>query len=269
MRESTAEANGAARGRPTGPSLDSPGSAGALIDSVATDGAARGGSLLDLQGTVFDDRFRVEERIAEGGFAVVYKAWQVALDRRVALKVLKTPRSHDEPARAEFREKFAAEAKTIARLRHPHIVDVYDFSVSTLPSGELAPWMALEWLDGETLAVHLGRRRGGGQRGTDPREAVEFLRPVIEALAHAHRQGIVHRDIKPANIMVTRDGARAVAARAGLRHRQDHGRRPVAEHREHPDGQRTGVLARLRRARAGDVLAHRALDRRARAGARS
>jgi len=170
---------------------------------VGTDGATPRSSLLELEGTVFDGRFRIEERIAEGGFAVVYKAWQVALDRRVALKVLKTPRGHDEVKRAEFREKFAAEAKTIARLRHPHIVDVYDFSVSTLPSGELAPWMALEWLEGETLAVHLGRRRRAGERGRDPLEAVDLLRPVMLALAHAHGQGIVHRDVKPSNIMVT------------------------------------------------------------------
>jgi len=171
--------------------------------SLATDGAASRGSLPDLQGIVFDGRFRVEERIAEGGFAVVYKAWQVALDRRVALKVLKAPRNQDELGQAAFREKFAAEARTIAKLRHPHIVDVHDFSVSALPSGELAPWMALGWLEGETLAKRLGRRRDAGERGMDPREAVAFLRPVLQALAHAHAQGIVHRDIKPSNIMVT------------------------------------------------------------------
>ena len=152
---------------------------------------------------IFDGRFRIEERIAEGGFAVVYKACQVALDRRVALKILKSRRGHDDAARAEFRETFAAEARTIARLRHPHIVDVYDFSVSALPSGELAAWMALEWLEGETLAMHLARRRAAGQRGRAPIDAFEFVRPVLQALAHAHKQAIVHRDIKPANIMVT------------------------------------------------------------------
>jgi tRNA A-37 threonylcarbamoyl transferase component Bud32 len=202
MRESAAEANGRLRRAILG-RLDSRGS-GALSSIVATtDGAASRGSLPALEGAVFDGRFRIEERIAEGGFAVVYRAWQVALDRRVALKVLKAPRGHDEAARAEFRDKFAAEARTIARLRHPHIVDVYDYSMATLPTGELAPWMALEWLGGETLAVHLGRRRTAGERGRDPRQAVEFLRPVLQALAHAHDQGIVHRDIKPSNIMVT------------------------------------------------------------------
>jgi eukaryotic-like serine/threonine-protein kinase len=169
---------------------------------VTTDGLIASESLLDLSGAVFAGRFRVDERIAEGGFAVVYKAWQLALERRVALKVLKARPNHDPSARAEFRERFATEAKTMARLCHPDIVDVYDFSVATLASGELAPWMALEWLDGETLAAQLARRRRAGLRGREPWEALELMRPVLRALAHAHAQGIAHRDIKPANLMV-------------------------------------------------------------------
>jgi serine/threonine protein kinase len=169
---------------------------------VATSGAPISEDGDVLTGTVFEGRFRIEERIAEGGFAVVYKAVQVALDRRVALKVLKMPRFHDPAALVEFRYKFAEEARTIARIRHPHIVDVYDFSVSTLGSGELAPWMALEWLEGETLASFLKKHRDAGVKGLPAAEAVDLLRPVVEALAHAHSKGIVHRDIKPANIMV-------------------------------------------------------------------
>ena len=174
-----------------------------LYQAVATDGAALRSSLFDLAGSVFDGRFRIEERIAEGGFAVVYRAWQLALERRVALKILKAPSQQDATARAEFREKFANEAKTIARLRHPDIVDVYDFSVATLASGELAPWMALEWLEGETLAGELARRSRAGLRGREPDEAFELLRPLLRALAHAHEQGVVHRDVKPSNIMLT------------------------------------------------------------------
>jgi serine/threonine-protein kinase len=171
---------------------------------VVTNGASRPGDGSHLSGIVFDGRFRIEEWIAEGGFSYVYKAVQVALDRRVALKVLKLPRFDDEAGRTEFRERFAAEARTIARIRHPHIVDVYDFSVSTLGSGELAPWMALEWLEGETLAGLLKRRRDAGEKGMLPAEALDLLRPAVEALAHAHGQGVVHRDVKPANIMVAR-----------------------------------------------------------------
>jgi len=155
-----------------------------------------------LLGTLVSGRFRVDEQIAEGGFAVVYRAAQLTLDRPVALKVLKTPAGYDDAARAEFRAKFEAEAKTIARLKHPDMVDVYDFGVSVLPSGELSPWMALEWVEGETLETRIERMRGEGRR-LEPREALELLRPAIQALAFAHRQGIVHRDVKPANIMIT------------------------------------------------------------------
>jgi eukaryotic-like serine/threonine-protein kinase len=177
--------------------------------SVTTGHAARRDDILALGGTTFDGRFQVDRFIAEGGFAVVYKAFQSALDRWVALKVLKSPRGGDDRARSEFRDKFAVEAKTIAKLSHPNIVDVYDFSVATLPDGELAAWMALEWLDGETLAKRLRQRREAGQQGMPPLAAVELLRPALEALAHAHRSGVVHRDVKPANIMVP-DDARGV-----------------------------------------------------------
>ena len=69
-----------------------------------------------------------------------------------------------------------------------------------MPPGEPAPWMALEWLEGETLEHELDRRRGTG--GRNVAQAVALLRPVIEAVAYAHKRGVVHRDIKPANIMI-------------------------------------------------------------------
>src|SRR6185436_19531839 len=99
-----------------------------MVDAAARDDG------FHLLTTVLADRFRVDALIAEGGFAVVYRACQEALDRRVAIKVLKTPAGYDQAACAEFRERFAAEARTIARLKHPHIVDVYDFAISALPS---------------------------------------------------------------------------------------------------------------------------------------
>jgi len=165
-------------------------------------GAAAREDVFRLLASILADRYRVDAQIAEGGFAVVYQACQVALDRRVALKVLKTPVGYDDAAREEFCERFAAEARTIARLKHPSIVDVYDFAVSPMPSGGLAPWMALEWVDGASLEAWLARRRRDGQAVLEPREAVDLLRPALQALAFAHRQGVVHRDVKPANIMV-------------------------------------------------------------------
>jgi len=153
-----------------------------------------------LAGTTLAGRYRIERRVAEGGFAVVYRAVQIALERPIALKVLKTPPSLGDAARARFEQRFATEARTIAKLRQPYIVDVYDYGVSAMPSGESAPWMALEWLEGETLEHELDRRRGGGGRSVA--ETAALLRPVIEAVAYAHRRGVVHRDIKPANLMI-------------------------------------------------------------------
>jgi len=153
-----------------------------------------------LAGETLAGRYRIERQVAEGGFAVVYRAVQIALERPIALKVLKTPPGLGEAARARFEQRFATEARTIAKLRHPYIVDVYDYGVAAMPSGESAPWMALEWLEGETLEHELDARRGAG--GRTVAETAALLRPVIEAVAYAHRRGVVHRDIKPANLMI-------------------------------------------------------------------
>src|SRR5687767_13638465 len=91
---------------------------------MMTQGAAPVVDRFGLVGTTLEGRFRVERQIAEGGFGVVYYGTQTALDRPVAIKVLKTPEAFDESGARQFHEKFAAEAKTIARINHPHIVDV-------------------------------------------------------------------------------------------------------------------------------------------------
>ena len=152
-----------------------------------------------LAGALLDGRFHIEREVAEGGFGVVYFATQVALDRPVAIKVLKTPAGFDDAAKIQFRDRFASEAKTIARIRHPHIVDVYDFGVSQMPCGRDRA------LDGPRVAAGAdargaaaGRRGRGGQ---SPAEVLAVFRPILQAFAFAHKQGIAHRDIKPANIM--------------------------------------------------------------------
>lgn len=120
--------------------------AGMAFDSPRMTEPRAGPDPFRLSGTTLDGRFHVAREIAEGGFGVVYYAIQIALDRPVALKVLKSLTGMNDTARDHFHEKFAAEARTIARIRHPNIVDVYDFGISRMPSGELAPWMALEWI---------------------------------------------------------------------------------------------------------------------------
>jgi len=153
-----------------------------------------------LVGTTLDTRFVVTHVVAEGGFGIVYHAHQAALERPVAVKVLKTPVELGGAAREQFLGAFAAEAKTIARITHPNIVQVYDFGVSTMPSGERAGWMALEWLKGPTLEEDLAGRRGAGGRA--PAECLKLLGPILSALATVHAAGVAHRDLKPANIML-------------------------------------------------------------------
>ena len=156
--------------------------------------------LFQLVGTCLDDKFRVEKFVAEGGFAVVYSGQHLSLDRAIAIKVLKTPAELNERARDDFIAKFRLEAQTIARLSHANIVQVIDFGVSSMPSGERAPWMVLEWLTGRSLEKELAGRRGAGGRA--PQQVLELLEPIFDALAYAHEEGIAHRDVKPANIMI-------------------------------------------------------------------
>ena len=182
---------------PTNEPLTDPGSSSSDTYKMSVEAARK--DPFGLAGSVLDGRFRSNARWRKAGSVSFTTRTQVALDRPVAIKVLKTPADFDEAAKVQFRDRFAGEAKTIARIRHPHIVDVYDFGISPMPSGEIAPWMALEWLQGETLEDELQRRRGQG--GRKPADVLAVLRPVLQAFAFAHKQGIAHRDIKPANIM--------------------------------------------------------------------
>ncbi len=162
----------------------------------------------ELVGQTLSGRFRVERQVAEGGFGVVYRCQQLVLDRAVALKVLRAPREATREQRAIFQRTFEAEARTIARLEHPNIVEVHDFGVTVRSSGEPLHWMALEWLEGRTLEALLEARRN--QAPFDPAGALALMRPVFRAIGHAHRQGVVHRDLKPGNIFLVETEATTV-----------------------------------------------------------
>ena len=139
-------------------------------------------------------RYTILEPLGQGGMATVYKAFQPSLEREVALKVLRPGFAQDK----EFLERFEREAKAIARLRHPHIVQVFDFEMT---EGQYV--LAMEFLEGGTLKdrqTELAR----AHRGMDPQESVRIVAEVAEALTYAHEQGIVHRDVKPSNVMLTR-----------------------------------------------------------------
>ncbi|MGW7300348.1 Stk1 family PASTA domain-containing Ser/Thr kinase [Streptomyces sp. NPDC054829] len=150
-----------------------------------------------LVGQVLDGRYRVEARIAVGGMATVYRAVDTRLDRVLALKVMHPGLAAD----ATFVDRFIREAKSVARLAHPNVVQVFDQGTD----GSYV-YLAMEYIAGCTLRDVL-RERGALQ----PRAALDILEPVLAALGAAHRAGFVHRDMKPENVLIGDDGRVKVA----------------------------------------------------------
>jgi serine/threonine protein kinase len=148
-----------------------------------------------LEGTSLG-KYRVLEPLGRGGMAQVYKAYHAQLDRYVAIKVLRSDLVEQE----EFLGRFRREARAASGLRHPNIVQVFDFDVQ-----DDLYYMVMELLEGDTLRARLNEYRIKGQRMPLP-EVVRILKDVLSGLAYAHSEGIIHRDIKPANIMLTRRG---------------------------------------------------------------
>jgi len=147
------------------------------------------------------DSFDVVRLLGVGGMGAVWLVRDRFLDRLVALKVLL-----DEQGSPENRERFLREARTSARLEHPHIIDVYRADET-----QGVVWFTMRFVDGESLGARI-RDRGPMPVG----EAVRVLREVAWGLAYAHARGVVHRDIKPDNILLDRDSGRAVVTDFGI-----------------------------------------------------
>jgi serine/threonine protein kinase len=147
-------------------------------------------------------QYAVERELGRGGMGAVFLARDVRLDRFVAIKVLPPHLA----AEAELRELFLREARTAARLSHPHIVAVFR-------ADELAghPFFAMPYIEGENLAERVSTR--GAVAAAD---AVRCLREVAWALAYAHARGVIHRDVKPENIMIERGSGRAIVTDFGI-----------------------------------------------------
>jgi serine/threonine-protein kinase len=153
------------------------------------------------------------EVLGSGGMGLVFKARQATLDRDVAVKLLHDDHRAD-PGR---RERFLQEARAVARLRHPHLVQVYEFGEVPAAGGATSqPYLVLEYVAGGSLADLL---RGAPQ---PPAEAARLIEMLADAIHYAHQQGVIHRDLKPANILLDARAARddsglkdpAVSARA-------------------------------------------------------
>jgi len=135
--------------------------------------------------------YEILDKLGQGGMGAVFKARRRSSGRIVALKVVL---SHAGVSR-KARDRFLREARTMARLRHPNIVSIFEI-------GEQGstPFIAMEYVEGRTLADILG------DRIPDQREAVQWMLKIARAVAHAHDQGIIHRDLKPANVVINAGG---------------------------------------------------------------
>ncbi|MEV4629907.1 serine/threonine-protein kinase [Micromonospora sp. NPDC049523] len=152
---------------------------------------------------VLDGRYRLDQRIGAGGMSEVWHAHDEVLDRPVAVKLITLPYADPAAGRAIV-DQARTEARAAARLAHPNIASVHDFGLVPLPDGQQAPYIVMELVEGETLAVHL---RSGA---LDWRIAVRVCAEAGAALAAAHLGGIVHRDVKPANIVLTPAGVKVL-----------------------------------------------------------
>ncbi len=141
-------------------------------------------------GTVIVGRYRIESVLGEGGMGTVYRARRLDLPMTVALKTLRPERADD----AEFVARFVREGEALAKMRHPHVVDILDVGTH---GG--TPFLVMALLEGESLSERLATRGP-----FDQTDLVDLIVPVLAALSTAHARGIVHRDIKPDNIVIER-----------------------------------------------------------------
>ncbi|MEO8674619.1 MAG: protein kinase [Casimicrobiaceae bacterium] len=147
-------------------------------------------------------RYQVDQMVGEGAMARVYKAYDPKIDRTLAIKLLKTHLLTDE----EYRVRFFREAKGAGILSHPNIVTVFDVGEE-----DNHPFLAMEWVEGTTLADILKQ----GRKFT-PKEVVEIGIQLARALDYAHKKGIVHRDVKPGNVMLVKDSLTVKVADFGI-----------------------------------------------------
>lgn len=154
----------------------------------------------DLSGELIDGRYQLLRQVANGGMATIYEALDTRLDRKVAVKIMHAHLAQDEA----FVSRFIREAKAAAALTHPNIVAVQDQGWNQ--NGVPAVFLVMEFIEGDTLREYLN------ERGRfEVKDAINYLTPILSALAAAHALGIVHRDIKPENILISKDGRIKIA----------------------------------------------------------
>ncbi|RDW20823.1 serine/threonine protein kinase [Oceanobacillus arenosus] len=145
-----------------------------------------------IKGHMLNDRYKIIKKIGGGGMANVFLAWDTILDRDVAVKALRMEYANDQ----EFIARFDREAQSASSLSHPNIVNIYDVG-----GEDHVMYIVMEYVDGMTLKEYI-QRHGS----IDVSEALDIMRQLTSAIAHAHDNDIVHRDIKPQNILIDQYG---------------------------------------------------------------
>lgn len=147
--------------------------------------------------TIYNNRYRLDAKVGEGGMAVVYRGYDLLLRRQVAVKVLRPQFAADD----EFVQRFYQEAQAAAKLSHPNIVNTYDV-------GEVGDshYIVQEFVGGETLASLIAR-----EKKLPESAAIRYAMGICAALGAAHRGELLHRDIKPSNVLITPEDAVRVA----------------------------------------------------------
>jgi serine/threonine-protein kinase len=156
-------------------------------------------------GQVLQDRYRVVSMLGQGGMGAVYRAWDVRLDIPVALKEMRPQPGLDGRSLSQLRQQFHREATVLARLDHPHLVDVTDF----FEEGGNA-YLVMRFVEGESLAERIER-----QGALPEAQVLAWVGQLLDALEYCHAQGVIHRDVKPQNVIIRPDG-RAVLVDFGL-----------------------------------------------------
>src|SRR3984893_5372771 len=153
---------------------------------------------MTVLGTLLGGRYRLDAQVGRGGMSTVYRAFDVVLERPVAIKLM----HRETAADSDQLERFRREARSVAQLNHPQIVTVIDAGEDSSPDGEAgSPYIVLEYVDGETLK-DLIRREGP----LEITQAIAYAIEIARALGAAHERQIVHRDVKPQNVLIGAEG---------------------------------------------------------------
>ena len=149
-------------------------------------------------------RYEIQERIGAGGMARVFKGYDKNLDRIVAIKVLHEHYSYDQT----FKERFEREAKLVASLNHPNIVQVYDFD-SMHHNGSQHYYMVMSYIQGVTLRDII-QKYCAQEKSLPNDQVLQIMLDMTSALGYAHERGMIHRDVKPANILIEESGTSSI-----------------------------------------------------------